>query len=216
MNRIENGKPLLFFDDKTALHAITHISIFSNGVIDVCENNNSGNHSFHFGDSQPYTWDDVIEAASMHIGKEPIIIHLPLRLVKKYNYQLYIETKENKYGTLTVDTSQLSKLCGSSPSHVSLQDGLRTTVINLKKNLEGKSTEEFDDFCDLIFLENIKYLKGILPTNEYEYLERYICNLSDEDKKRIYKKRFHYLYNSYVYRMKEMVKGILKKFNYYG
>ena len=216
MKRIESSKPLLFFDDKDALHAITHISIFSNAVIDICENSDAAGRTFHFGDEQSYTWDDVIEAAASHIERQPKIIYVPLKYVKKYNYQLYIETRENKYGTLTVDTTNTRQISSNSPRHVELKDGLKSTIDNLRAVLKDKSSEEFDDFCDLVFLDNFKELKNDLDEYEYACLEEYICSLSDEEKKRIYNKRSYYLRKSYIYRTKELVKGILKVFNYYG
>lgn len=212
INRIKQGKPIVFSDDKDALHAVTHISTFSDALVGIFMKKEADGECFHVADDESYTWDDVINTVGTLVGVMPRIVHLPAEMFEKIDYNLYIELIYNKKESMTLCNEKIKKLSPKVQYQIPLSVGLSNTVNYLENNHIGED-KSFGDFSDIMLL---MCDRNVLDDDDRRMVEEYVAQLSEERRDELRLAMKNMVAQSRKNWAKEQIKRILRKVDYYG
>ena len=153
IDRMKKGKPIIMMKDKS-LHNLTHLSTFSDAVVDLFAKEEADRKMFHVSDDKPHTWDDVMIALGEILGIEPKLVHVPVEWLKWLNHSLYMELKYNKMETVILDNRAIKKVAPNVCYYVPLKEGLKNTVYNLENNYSDKPLDnKFNTICDILLMK---------------------------------------------------------------
>lgn len=206
LDRILQGKPIVFIQDNS-VHTVTHISTFSDAVVGMFMNVKVNRRMFHVSDDESYTWDDVIKIVGEILGVKPLVVHIPVEMLKSLNRDLYKEIKYNKSCDLSLDNSAIKKISPSVCYKVPLKQGLKSTIKHLCENYADKPLDkDFNDLCDILLL-NCNSL--LLQQNEQNWVKTYVDAMSFQRKQQLKKIAVVMRINSIKRSIKQTVKNII-------
>ena len=171
INRLIEGKPILLFDDINAKHAICRVSIIGNAVVDLFLNENAKEQFYHVSDDKAYTYMEIYKIVEDILGIKGKYVHLPSKILKKYNKNLYEEMIYDKDPEFTLDNKKIKKESPNTNYSPNLYDVLKPTIENLKKSLD--KDYEYDIIPDLLLY---KYNNYIIDETEKEIAKKYISS----------------------------------------
>lgn len=173
LDRIENQKPIIRFDDGKSRHSLCHVSVFGKAAVGVFLNEKSYGRFYHISDDYSYTYDEIFDVIEGIVGQKAIFAFLDAKKVKKYNTYVYDEMIYDKNPEFTLDNKNIKAICPDVRFHVELQEVLRETITNLKEHSEevGDDTD-YNMLTDILLLKNRGIIKSQSSAPEImEYLE---------------------------------------------
>ncbi|MCC8195494.1 MAG: NAD-dependent epimerase/dehydratase family protein [Ruminococcus sp.] len=209
LDRIIKGVPIVFIEDGGSIHAVTHISTFSEAVVGLFMNQSADRQMFHVSDDNAYSWDFVINTVGDILGKQPLIVHVPIETVKPCNRALYDEIKYNKLESLTLDNKKIRSAVPDVNYSVPLKDGLSRTVKFLESEYSTRLLDtEFDKLSDFLLL---KYGTLVSDGEECNITQNYISGMSADETSEL--NRWAKEASKVVQReqLKKDIKGTIKK-----
>lgn len=173
IDRIENSKPIIRFDDGKSRHSLCHVSIFGNAAVDLFLNEKSYGCFYHISDDCSYTYDEIFAAIESIVGKKGIYAFLDAGKVKKYNSYVYEEMIYDKNPVFTLDNANIKAICPEVCFHVDIQDVLRETLANLREHrYEVGDDIDYNMLTDILLLKNKSKIRRQSSVNEVmKYLE---------------------------------------------
>ena len=169
ISRIENGKPVLRFDDHTR-HAICHVSVFGRSVAGLLLNEAAYGNCYHISDDASYTYDEIFDAIGDITGRKAVFAYLDAEVLKKYRPDIYEDMIYDKNPEFTLDNSKIKKVCPNIDLHADLQEVLRGTITYLRDN--RKEDNEYDLLTDLLLIQNKdELIKKDCDPQVIEYIE---------------------------------------------
>lgn len=183
IDRIIKDKPVVFIEDGGSLHPIVPAEVFGDAVVGLFLNKAADGETYHVAAEGSYKWDDVAYAIGKIVQHEPKIVHIPLKWLKKFNRQLYIEVLYDKLDTLTLDITKLKEASPNANYGMDLKDSLVGTVAFLYETMSINSLDEsFNTMCDRLLME---YAHKGNDGNERCIAQEYTEQLDDQEKNRI-------------------------------
>jgi len=182
IDRIENNKPIIRFDDHTR-HALCHVSIFGKAVTGLFLNEKSYGNFYHISDDASYTYDEIFDVIGSITGKKAVFAYLDAEVLRKYNPDIHEDMIYDKNPEFTLDNSKIKSVCPGLDLHVDLKDVLDAAVANLRA--DRKEDNDYGLLTDLLLIKNknelikqncdpqvIEYLEG-LSEEQIRSAERY-------------------------------------------
>ena len=178
VQRVIDGKPIIFADDNNSLHPISRIDVFAKAVVSLFGKAEADGQTYHIADEQSYTWDDVAKAIGKAVNKKIQIIHINVEKLKSLDPNLYIEVKYNKFDTLTLDISKIKQMCPEEKFHTDLNQDLKNIISNIKKvNANIPLDDRFNRISDILIAD---YISCGGNNNEKKIAKNYISSLDDD------------------------------------
>lgn len=174
--RIEEGKPVIRFDDPQTKHALCHTSVFGEAVTRLFRNESAYGQFFHISDDAAYTYGQIFEVIEQILGKRGRYVFLPPQVLSKDHPELYEEMIYDKNPEFTLDNSKIRFLCDGVSFRVDLKDVMLLTVENLKKYSKADSGEsDYDLLTDQLLLMH----------PDSDIAKDYVSGLTSDQKDRI-------------------------------
>ncbi|MBR6959967.1 MAG: NAD-dependent epimerase/dehydratase family protein [Clostridiales bacterium] len=169
ISRIENGWPVLRFDDHTR-HALCHVSVFGRAVTGLFLNEKSYGNLYHISDDVSYTYDEIFDVLGRITGRKPVFAYLDAEVLRKYDTGIYEDMIYDKNPEFTLDNTKIKSVCPDVDLHADLEEALLSTVTYLREN--RKENEEYGLLSDLLLINNKEELikRGCDP-QVVEYIE---------------------------------------------
>lgn len=172
IDRIENNKPIIRFDDGESKHSLCHVSIFGNAAVCLFLNEKSYGKFYHISDDCSYTYDEIFDVIESIIGEKSISAFLNAERVKKYSSYVYEEMINDKNPMFTLDNTNIKTVCPDVRFHVDLQEVLRETIANLREHREEVGDDDYNMLTDILLLKNRGMIRNQSSAHEVEkYLE---------------------------------------------
>ncbi len=189
--RILDGKPILSCCDSGIRFSIIHIDDFSRAVAGLFGNPAAVNEAFHISsDGCEYDWDEVIRVCEKSLGVQATILHVPVECFKYTFAYMYDEFRWSKSSSMVLSDQKLKRAVPTFTASVSLEEGLRSTVANLKEEYENfnrKLDQRWNDSVDLTLWGAVK--KHKLPAGEEAAAKAYLDGL-DRERRSFLSKRY--------------------------
>ena len=87
-NRILQGKPVVMWDDGSAICTLTHTLDFAVGIVGLFGNPKAENQAFHITSEERFTWNEVLSMIASAAGREANVVNIP---------SIYIENEMAEY-----------------------------------------------------------------------------------------------------------------------
>ena len=83
LQRIRDGKPVVVPGDGTSVWTMTHHLDFAVGLLGLLGNAGALGEAFHITNDEWLTWNSIFETLGRHLGREPILSHVPSEAVMR-------------------------------------------------------------------------------------------------------------------------------------
>lgn len=177
IERIENSRPIIRFDDGKSRHSLCHVSIFGNAAVGLFLNEKSYGRFYHISDDYSYTYDEIFDAIESIVGKKGIYVFMDAEKAKKYNSYVYEEMIYDKNPVFTLDNSNIKAVCPGICFHIDIEDVMRETIGELREHRkEVGEDSDYNMLTDILLLKN----KGVIRTQRSEpEVTSYLEHLTD-------------------------------------
>lgn len=134
LNRINNGKPILFAD-MNALCTLTNVNDFSVGVVGLFKNPKAYGESFHITSNYRYSWRQVYEIITKNYGKTSSTIEIPLDYlssIKDLGFELD-ELYGDKARNMIFNNSKIKNAVVEFKGDTSFEEGIKSSLLFFEK-----------------------------------------------------------------------------------
>lgn len=181
VERIEEQKPILRFDDSVSRHSLCHVSTFGDASVRLFLNENAYGRFFHISDDYSYTYDEIFEAIENVVGKKGKFVFCDTKLLEKYSPWVYDEMIYDKNPEFTLDNSNIKALCPEMSFHPNLQEIMRETITYLRGRKEVSGDDpDYDKLTDLLLMKG-----NYLDSESRQLVSDYMDQLPESYKKEV-------------------------------
>lgn len=173
--RMIAGKPIVVFDDEKSYHAVCHVTIFGNAVVELFLQEKAANQFYHISDDKSYTYAEIFNAIEQVLGIKGKYVHAKTDWLKKYSKSSYEEMIFDKNPTFTLNNNKIKSIATHTSFHVDMVDVMASTLYHLKK--AGGIDSDFNRINDCILL---KLSRQNDNSYEQDIITDYIKGLPDE------------------------------------
>jgi nucleoside-diphosphate-sugar epimerase len=110
LNRIREGKPIVLPGDGTSVWTMTHARDFAVGLLGLLGKKEALGEAFHITSDEWLTWNRIFEDLGRHLGREPVIAHLPSSAVMQADEELGAGFWGDKAHSMIFDNSKLKSV----------------------------------------------------------------------------------------------------------
>lgn len=188
VERMIAGKPIVVFDEEKSYHAVCHVSIFGDAVVELFLQEKAANQFYHISDDKSYTYAEIFNAIEQVLGIKGKFVHAKTDWLKKYSKSSYEEMIFDKNPNFTLNNNKIKSIATHATFHVDMVDVMTSTLEHLKK--VGGVDSDFNRINDCILLKLSRqidnsyeqdiiteYIKG-LPYEYIDSLKKYELKLS--------------------------------------
>ena len=177
VERIRSGKPVVFTDKREALHYVMPSELFGQAVVALFGRDEADGEIFNVAMAKGYHWDEIAAMIGRAVGREPLIVHVPVEWFAAYSRDFYIELKYNKDENLTFDTAKIAKMAPKVDLEQSVEPYVAATVQALADTQAGRPLDaDFNAMCDQLLL---RYAAEGTDDKEREIAQAYRQSLGD-------------------------------------
>lgn len=210
-DRIVNEKPILACENiKTSA---IFIEDFSNIVSGLLLNADAQNEGFNIAtEDTQIMWDDVITISSDLLNKKAMIIHVPLRAIKRCFFSIYDELLYDKTRPLLFSGKKLKETGVYKKIEYPLEKGLSSIMPIMKTYYEENGClidKEWDVQCDMTIRYSFK--KHYLIEPEMELLRNYYKKVDAVTLRRLDAEMQKTIMKNCLRKIYYYLKGILSK-----
>lgn len=172
IDRIEEQKPIIRFDNPVSRHSLCHVSIFGEASVRLFLNEKAYGRFFHISDDYSYTYDEIFETIEAVVGKKGRFVYSDTKLLKKYSPSVYDEMIYDKNPEFTLDNSNIKALCPELNFHPNLDEIMYETIMYLRSRKEvGEDDSDYDKLTDLLLMKG-NYVDSESKQIVSDYLEQ--------------------------------------------
>lgn len=128
LHRIREGKPVVLPGDGTSIWTMTHARDFAAGLLGLLGKEQALGEAFHITNDEWLTWNGIFEVLGGHLGREPIIKHLPSSVVMKVDEDLGAGFWGDKAHSSIFDNSKLKSVVPEFEAVIPFAEGSRDIV----------------------------------------------------------------------------------------
>ena len=128
VNRILQGKPIVMWDDGSAICTLTHTEDFAVGIVGLFGNPKAINQAFHITSGETFTWDEVLTFISKQVGKEAIRIYIPSEFIENEMKEYKGLLLGDKATNMTFDNSKIKDAVPEFNCTISFAEGIKRAV----------------------------------------------------------------------------------------
>lgn len=152
-NRMLQGKPVIMWDDGTALCTLTHASDFAKGFIGLFANSRAYGEAYHITSDEYLTWKRVAEITAEALGVDNLkLLNIPshvltMELGPEIGEMLFTDKGTN----MVFDSSKIKRLVPEFLCSTPFAEGIRKTIDFYRKNPERQKINlEWDQKMDYL------------------------------------------------------------------
>ncbi len=191
INRIENGKPVVIWDDGRAICTLTHTKDFAVGMVGLWGNERAYGQAFHITSDFTQTWKEVLEKIMQATGTNAPVVSMPSEYIAKKLPEYEGVLFGDKGTNMVFDNSKMKAVVPEFECRITFEEGIKDTVSYFRKTPEIRNiTYGWDAKMDWLVEQYIKENK----------LDRSLlkkCRLSAYREKLTLKQKFAYITNRY-------------------
>lgn len=109
INRMRQGKKVIVHGDGTALWTLTHHQDFAKGFVGLLGNSHAVGEVFHITSDELLTWNQIYELAARAAGTTAHIVHIPSRVLAKYDAEWGAELFGDKAHSMIFDNTKIKR-----------------------------------------------------------------------------------------------------------
>lgn len=128
LNRIRDGQPIIVPGDGTSLWTLTHNTDFALGLLGLLGHPAALGEAFHITGDEWLTWNAIFSILGQHLGREPVLAHVPSEAVVKADAELGSSFWGDKSHSMIFDNSKLRKLVPEFQASVPFAKGARDII----------------------------------------------------------------------------------------
>lgn len=136
IDRILKGKPIIMWDDGSAVCSLTDAEDFAKGIVGVFGKTEAYNEIFHITSSEIVKWEDVLLEIGLILNKIVNIIYIPSDFIVEYLPEYKGILLDDKATNYHFDNSKILKLVPEFNSCTNLQEGMKKTVNFYLENVD--------------------------------------------------------------------------------
>lgn len=128
LNRIREGKPVILPGDGTSVWTMTHARDFAVGLLGLLGKQGALGEAFHITSDEILTWNGIFEILGGHLGREPMIAHLPSSVVMRADEELGAGFWGDKAHSMIFDNSKVKNLVPEFKAVIPFAEGSKDIV----------------------------------------------------------------------------------------
>jgi nucleoside-diphosphate-sugar epimerase len=128
LDRIRRGKPVVLPGDGTSVWTLTHARDFAVGLLGLLGQPAALGEAFHITNDEWLTWNGIFETLGRHLGREPVLAHLPSAAVARADAQLGAGWLGDKAHSMIFDNAKLRRLVPAFRPAIPFAEGARDIV----------------------------------------------------------------------------------------
>mgnify|MGYP003095030115 CR=1 FL=1 len=191
INRIENGKPVVLWDEGRAICTLTHTKDFAVGMVGLWGNEKAYGEAFHITSDFTQTWKEVLEKIILATGKNAPVVSMTSEYIAK-NLPEYEGVLFGDKGTnMVFDNSKMKAAVPEFESKITFEEGIKDTISYFRKTPEIRNiTYGWDGRIDWLVAKFVKE-NGL----DRSLIKK--CRLSAYNEKLTLKQKIAYITNRY-------------------
>lgn len=202
-NRIENGKPVVLWDDGRAVCTLTHTKDFAVGMVGLWGNEKAYGEAFHITSDFTQSWKEVAEKIILAVGTKAPIVSMPSEYIAEKLSEYKGVLFGDKGTNMVFDNSKIKDVVPEFKSTIKFEDGIKDTIAYFRSEPQIRNIAYgWDARMDWLVA---KYVKE----NNLDRTLLKNCRLSAYKEKLTFKQKFAYITNRYGFIRKAM--GVLKR-----
>lgn len=153
LNRILEGKPVILPGDGTSVWTMTHARDFAVGLLGLLGKREALGEAFHITNDEWLTWNQIFQDLGRHLGREPVLTHLPSSVVMQADEELGAGFWGDKAHSMIFDNSKLKSIVPEFEAVVPFAEGSKDIVDWYREDPSRCVVEpEFDALQDRLVL----------------------------------------------------------------
>ena len=202
-NRIENGKPVVLWDDGRAICTLTHTKDFAVGMVGLWGNERAYGEAFHITSDFTQSWKEVVEKIMLAVGTNAPVVSMSSEYIAEKLPEYKGVLFGDKGTNMIFDNSKLRDVVPEFKSNIKFEDGIKDTIAYFRSEPQIRNIAYgWDARMDWLVA---KYVKE----NKLDKALIKKCRLSAYKEKLTFKQKLAYITNRYGFIRKTM--GILKR-----
>lgn len=158
IQRMLHHKPIILWDDGSAISTITRVEDFAIGLVGLLGNKKAYNEIFHIVGDERHTWKEVIEVLGSILNVSPVYCNVTKEQLAKEIPERKGEILGGRGISQLLNNSKIKSVVPEFRTHISLKQGLEMTVDYYRShNYVNGIDYKFDGVWDRIAK---KYTKG--------------------------------------------------------
>jgi nucleoside-diphosphate-sugar epimerase len=149
LDRIRRGQPVVLPGDGTSVWTLTHARDFAVGLLGLLGQPAALNEVVHITNDEWLTWNGIFRTLGRHLGREPLLVHLPSEVVARTDAQLGAGWLGDKAHSMIFDNSKIRRLVPEFKPAIPFAEGAKDIVDWYEEDPSRQVTEPaFDALQD--------------------------------------------------------------------
>ncbi|MEJ2385019.1 MAG: SDR family oxidoreductase [Xanthomonadales bacterium] len=128
LHRIRRGKPVVLPGDGTSVWTLTHARDFAVGLLGLLGQSAALGEAFHITNDEWLTWNGIFRTLGRHLGREPLLNHLPSAAVLQADAQLGAGLLGDKAHSMIFDNAKIRRLVPEFQPAIAFAEGAKDIV----------------------------------------------------------------------------------------
>ena len=128
LDRIRRGKPVVLPGDGTSVWTLTHARDFAVGLLGLLGRPDALGEAFHITNDEWLTWNGIFRTLGRHLGREPLLVHLPSAVVAQADEPLGAGWLGDKAHSMVFDNSKIRRFVPEFAPAIAFADGAKDIV----------------------------------------------------------------------------------------
>jgi nucleoside-diphosphate-sugar epimerase len=128
LHRVRRGRPVVLPGDGTSVWTLTHARDFAVGLLGLLGQSAALGEAFHITNDEWLTWNGIFQTLGRHLGREPVLVHLPSAAVALADEQLGAGWLGDKAHSMIFDNSKIRRLVPEFDPAIPFADGAKDIV----------------------------------------------------------------------------------------
>lgn len=128
LNRIREGKPIVLPGDGTSVWTMTHARDFAVGLLGLLGKPEALGEAFHITSDEWLTWNQIFQDLGRHLGREPVLTHLPSSVVMRADEELGAGFWGDKAHSMIFDNSKLKSVVPEFDARIPFASGSKDII----------------------------------------------------------------------------------------
>ena len=114
--------------DGTSAWTMTHARDFAAGLLGLLGREAALGEAFHITNEEWLTWNGIFRALGRHLGRDPVLAHLPSAVIAQVDARLGASLLGDKSHSMVFDNAKLRRVVPGFRPSISFAEGARDIV----------------------------------------------------------------------------------------
>jgi nucleoside-diphosphate-sugar epimerase len=136
VRRLLARQKVIVHGDGTSLWTLTHATDFARPFARLLGNPRALGEAFHITGENVHTWDEILTNLARAFGVEPELVHIASDTLVRHEPAWKGPLHGDKAPSTLFDNTKVASVAGPFPTKVSIEEGFRAAVPEVKRRLE--------------------------------------------------------------------------------